>query len=305
MVNVYIIITKNRKLAEAEINKISKNNTALSISKNNWHLFIDNLQKHLNLNIFDAKKNIIIYNTEPLNEKYVNQLVYLIKDSKKTIFIIANNQPLSLENKIKQEKIPYKIINLSNISNSSSNLTNYIKQFFNEHKIALTPKLLNFLHENYKNNIDLLINDLEKFNFAIKNNNLDDIDKQIANFFTLIPNIFKIQDYFLNLQWTLFIHNFKKIIRTSSNQELLQLLSLIIHSLIKIYILKKDPDYKLNNSYFYVQNLKKKAKYLNDKTLKRMIKALSTTDIKFKKFAISKEEIPEDIIFNLLVELRY
>ncbi|BCX15391.1 MAG: hypothetical protein KatS3mg097_283 [Candidatus Parcubacteria bacterium] len=305
MINVYIIITKDRKLAELEINKISKKNILLSISKNNWQIFIDNLQKHLNLNILGAQENIVIYNIDLLNEKYIDQLVYLIKDAKKIIFFIANSQPLYLEDKIKKEKIPHKIINLHSITNNSANFAKYIKQFFNEHKIALTPKLLNFLQENYKNNIDLLINDLERFNFAIKNNNFNDIDKQIANFFTLIPNVFKIQDYFLSLQWTLFIHNFKKIIQTSSNQELLQLLSLIIHSLIKIYILKNSPNYKLRNSYFYIQKLKDKAQRLDNETLKKMIAALATTDAKFKKFAISKEEIPEDIVFNLLFNFRY
>jgi hypothetical protein len=160
--------------------------------------------------------------------------------------------------------------------------------------------MIKFLKENYQENFDLLLADLDKISFLTKNPTLDDL-KQILRFQT---NVFKIQDCFLDKNWPLFIHHFKKFIledKSKDKAETLKALSLLLHSLLIIYFLKTGQTEKIKANPYYLQKLKEKAKNLSLEEIKLLISALAKTDRKFKKFYLNVREIPEDISLNYLM----
>jgi DNA polymerase III delta subunit len=294
---IYVLIGQNQSLIERKINELSSQNISLNYN-NNFREFFLELQKITNQFLWSKKKDVILKNLDKLKNNEILVLIEFFKNSQNNFILIFPQEPTDFLDKLRKNKIKFKIFHLQ--PPQKRYLEEFIKNYALERKIKLSPEMIKFLKENYQENIDLLLADLDKISFLTKNPTLDDL-KQILRFQT---NVFKIQDYFLDRNWPLFIHHFKKFIledKSKDKVETLKALSLLLHSLLIIYFLKTGQTEKIKANPYYLKRLKEKAKNLSLEEIKLLISALSKTDRKFKKFYLNIREIPEDISLNYLM----
>jgi len=293
---IYILIGQNSFLIERKINELSSQNISLSYS-NNFREFFFELQKITNQFLWSKKNDVILKNLNKLKNSDILTLIEFLKNSQNNFILVFLQEPTDFLDKLRKFNIKFKIFNLQ--PPAKRNLEEFIRNYALERKIKLSQEIIKFLKENYQENFDFLLADLDKISFLTKNPTLNDF-KQILRFQT---NVFKIQDYFLDRNWPLFIHHFKKFIledKSKDNAETLKAISLLFHSLLKIYLIKTEKINKIKASDYYLQKLKLKAQNLNIEEIKSLISALAKTDKKFKKFYLSIRDIPEDISLNYL-----
>jgi DNA polymerase III delta subunit len=296
---IYVLVGQNQSLIERKINELSSQNISLNY-KNNFREFFLELQKITNQFLWSKKKDIVLKNLDKLKNNEISVFIEFLKNSQHNFILIFPQEPTDFLDKLRKNKIKFKIFHLQ--PPQKRYLEEFIKNYALERKIRLSPEMIKFLKENYQENIDLLLADLDKISFLTKNPTLEDF-KQILRFQT---NVFKIQDYFLDRNWPLFIHHFKKFIledKSKDKAETLKTLSLLLHSLLIIYFLKTGQTEKIKANPYYLQKLKEKAKNLTLEEIKLLISALAKTDKKFKKFYLNVREIPEDISLNYLMSV--
>jgi len=294
---IYVLIGQNQSLIERKINELSSQNISLNYN-NNFREFFLELQKITNQFLWSKKKDIVLKNLDKLKNNEISALIEFLKNSQNNFILIFPQEPTDFLDKLRKNKIKFKIFHLQ--PPQKRYLEEFIKNYALERKIKLSPGMIKFLKENYQENIDLLLADLDKISFLTKNPTLEDLT-QILRFQT---NVFKIQDYFLDRNWPLFIHHFKKFIledKSKDKAETLKALSLLLHSLLIIYFLKTGKTEKIKANPYYLQKLKEKARNLTLEEIKLLISALAKTDKKFKKFYLNVREIPEDISLNYLM----
>jgi DNA polymerase III delta subunit len=294
---IYVLVGQNRSLIERKINELSSQNISLNYN-NNFREFFLELQKITNQFLWSKKNDIILKNLDKLKNNEILVFIEFLKNSQNNFILIFHQEPTEFLDKLRKNKIKFKIFHLQ--PPQKRYLEEFIKNYALERKIRLSPEIIKFLKENYQENFDLLLADLDKISFLTKNPTLEDL-KQILRFQT---NVFKIQDYFLDRNWPLFIHHFKKFIledKSKDKAETLKILSLLLHSLLIIYFLKTSKTEKIKANPYYLQKLKEKAKNLSLEEIKLLISALAKTDKKFKKFYLNVREIPEDISLNYLM----
>jgi DNA polymerase III delta subunit len=294
---IYVLVGQNRSLIERKINELSSQNISLNYN-NNFREFFLELQKITNQFLWSKKNDIILKNLDKLKNNEILVFIEFLKNSQNNFILIFPKEPTDFLDKLRKNKIKFKIFHLQ--PPQKRYLEEFIKNYALERKIRLSPEIIKFLKENYQENFDLLLADLDKISFLTKNPTLEDL-KQILRFQT---NVFKIQDYFLDRNWPLFIHHFKKFIledKSKDKAETLKILSLLIHSLLIIYFIKTGKTEKIKVNPYYLQKLKEKAKNLTLEEIKLLISALAKTDKKFKKFYLNVREIPEDISLNYLM----
>jgi DNA polymerase III delta subunit len=294
---IYVLVGQNQSLIERKINELSSQNISLNYN-NDFREFFLELQKITNQFLWSKKKDVILKNLDKLKNNEILVLIEFFKNSQNNFILIFTQEPTEFLDKLRKNKIKFKIFH--SLPPQKRYLEEFIKNYALERKIKLSPEMIKFLKENYQENIDLLLADLDKISFLTKNPTLDDL-KKILRFQT---NVFKIQDYFLDRNWPLFIHHFKKFIledKSKDKVETLKALSLLLHSLLIIYFLKTGQTEKIKANPYYLQRLKEKAKNLTLEEIKLLISALSKTDRKFKKFYLNIREIPEDISLNYLM----
>jgi DNA polymerase III delta subunit len=297
---IYVLVGQNQSLIERKINELSSQNISLNYN-NNFREFFLELQKITNQFLWSKKKDIVLKNLDKLKNNEILVFIEFLKNSQNNFILIFPQEPTEFLDKLRKNKIKFKIFHLQ--PPQKRYLEEFIKNYALERKIKLSPGMIKFLKENYQENIDLLLADLDKISLLTKNPTLEDI-KQILRFQT---NVFKIQDYFLDRNWPLFIHHFKKFIledKSKDKAETLKALSLLLHSLLIIYFLKTGKIEKIKANPYYLQRLKEKAKNLSFEEIKLLISSLAKTDRKFKKFYLSIKEIPEDISLNYLMQIR-
>jgi DNA polymerase III delta subunit len=296
---IYVLIGQNLSLIERKINELSSNFDLLSYN-NNFQEFFFELQKITNQFLWSKKKDIVLKNLDKLKNNEISVLISFLNNSQNNFILIFPQEPTDFLDRLRKNKIKFKIFNLQ--PPTKRNLEEFIKNYALERKIRLSPEIIKFLKENYQENFDLLLSDLEKISILTKNPTIDDF-KQILHFQT---NVFKIQDYFLDRNWPLFVHHFKKFIledKSNGKAETLKTLSLLFNSLLKIYLIKTGKINKIKANDYYLQRLKEKARNLSIEEIKLLISALAKTDRKFKKFYISPIDLPEDISLNYLMQL--
>jgi DNA polymerase III delta subunit len=296
---IYVLVGQNRSLIERKINELSSQNISLNYN-NNFREFFLELQKITNQFLWSKKNDIILKNLDKLKNNEILVFIEFLKNSQNNFILIFHQEPTEFLDKLRKNKIKFKIFHLQ--PPQKRYLEEFIKNYALERKIRLSPEIIKFLKENYQENFDLLLADLDKISFLTKNPTLEDL-KQILRFQT---NVFKIQDYFLDRNWPLFIHHFKKFIledKSKDKAETLKILSLLLHSLLIIYFLKTSKTEKIKANPYYLQKLKEKAKNLTLEEIKLLISALAKTDRKFKKFYLNVREIPEDISLNYLMSI--
>jgi DNA polymerase III delta subunit len=295
---IYVIVGQNQSLIERKINELSSQNISLNYN-NNFREFFLELQKITNQFLWSKKKDIVLKNLDKLKNNEVSVFIEFLKNSQNNFILIFTQEPTDFLDKLRKNKIKFKIFHLQ--PPQKRYLEEFIKNYALGKGIKLSPVMIKFLKENYQENIDLLLADLDKISFLTKNPTLDDL-KQILRFQT---NVFKIQDYFLDRNWPLFIHHFKKFIledKSKDKAETLKALSLLFHSLLIIYFLKTSKTEKIKANPYYLQRLKEKAKNLTLEEIKLLISALARTDRKLKKFYLSFREIPEEISLNYIIK---
>ena len=294
---IYVLVGQNQSLIERKIKELSSQNISLNYN-NNFREFFLELQKITNQFLWSKKKDVVLKNLDKLKNNEISALIEFLKNSQNNFILIFPQEPTDFLDKLRKNKIKFQIFHLQ--PPQKRYLEEFIKNYALERKIKLSPGMIKFLRENYQENIDLLLADLDKISFLTKNPTLEDLT-QILRFQT---NVFKIQDYFLDRNWPLFIHHFKKFIledKSKDKAETLKALSLLLHSLLIIYFLKTGKTEKIKANPYYLQKLKEKARNLTLEEIKLLISALAKTDKKFKKFYLNVREIPEDISLNYLM----
>jgi DNA polymerase III delta subunit len=294
---IYIIVGQNNTLIEKKIKEISPN--CVTLINNNFQDFFLELQKFHRQSLFGTKQDVVLKKIEKLKNSELSNLILLLKNNQQSNFILVFSvEPTDFLSLLRKNKIKYQILNLK--SPTKRNFEEFIRIYCKERGIKLAPEIIKFLKENYQDNLDLLLNDLEKITALGNRLNQDDFRK-LLRFQT---NVFKIQDYFLDKNWPLFIHHFKKFIfedKSFGKIETLKTLSLLFNSLIKIYFIKTNKLNKIKANDYYLQRLKEKSSKLTLDEIKFLISALAKTDKKFKKFYLHIKEIPEDIAVNYLM----
>ncbi len=297
---IFCFLGQSQFFIEEKIKELKKRRLNLIYNKDFKDFFL-NLQRFTNKNILDEENVIVIYNLEKLSalsKTAENELLALVsflkKNSEKHDFILVfKEEPIGFFDFFRKHKVKFELVNTNF---SGKNLENVISDYLTKHKLKLPPSIIDFLKENYANDIEFLFRDLEKI--AI----LKDIHpNEIIQLLHLKVNIFKIQDYLLEKNWPLFIHHFKKFILSDKSYnkiETLKALSLFFHSLMKIYFLKTNQLAKIKGNKYYLSKLKEKAKGLTIEDVKKLILAIAKTERKLKKFHLDIKDIPEDISLN-------
>jgi len=295
---IYVLIGQNLSLIERKIHQLSSQNISLSYQNNFQEFFLD-LQKITNRFLWSKKKDIILKNLNKLKNNEISVFIEFFKNSQNNFILIFPQEPTEFLDQLRKNKIKFKIFHLQ--PPTKRNLEEFIKNYALEKGLKLSLEVIKFLKENYQENLDLLLADLDRISLLTKNPTPDDF-RQLLRFQT---NVFKIQDYFLDRNWPLFIHHFKKFIledKSSGKIETLKALSLLFHSLLKIYLIKIGKINKIKTNDYYLQRLKLKAQNLSLEEIKSLISALAKTDRKFKKFYLPVRDIPEDISLNYLIQ---
>jgi DNA polymerase III delta subunit len=209
---IYVLVGQNRSLIERKINELSSQNISLNYN-NNFREFFLELQKITNQFLWSKKNDIILKNLDKLKNNEILVFIEFLKNSQNNFILIFPKEPTDFLDKLRKNKIKFKIFHLQ--PPQKRYLEEFIKNYALERKIRLSPEIIKFLKENYQENFDLLLADLDKISFLTKNPTLEDL-KQILRFQT---NVFKIQDYFLDRNWPLFIHHFKKFILEDKSKD--------------------------------------------------------------------------------------
>ncbi len=293
---INILIGNNFLIVEEKIKEISDKFKVIYAerSKN----LIAEIEKYLNADLFTNKSDLVIKNLEETKENTLKDLAFLLqRNYNLKIILVFRKNPENFINLLKKRGLKFNVLNLGELKPKKK--SEFIYDFLSKSKIKLPLEIKEFIIENYRENIDLLIQDLKKIEAL---GNIDqNTAKDLPNLITLQINVFKIQDYFLEKKWPFFIHHFKKFIledKSKNRIESLKVLSLLYRSLIKIFLVKKN--FKVEGNSYYINKIRTYSFRLSDEEIKRMIRALSETDKKFKKFLISIKDIPEDISFNYL-----
>jgi DNA polymerase III delta subunit len=300
---IYVLVGQNQSLIERKINELSSQNISLNYN-NNFREFFLELQKITNQFLWSNKKDIVLKNLDELKNNEILAFTEFLKNSQNNFILIFPQEPTDFLDKLRKNKIKFKIFHLQ--PPQKRYLEEFVKNYALERKVSLPQNIIKILKENYLDNFDLLLNDLEKIIILSKNNLNSKNFQQILQILHFQTDAFKIQDFFLDKNWPLFIHHFKKFIledKSKDKKETLKILSLLLHSLLIIYFLKTGKTEKIKVNPYYLQKLKEKAKNLTLEEIKLLISALAKTDKKFKKFYLNIREIPEDISLNYLMSV--
>lgn len=295
---IFFLIGKNFILLEEKIKELSKNNNIRISFNKDIKDFFNYLQIYLNPRLTGERFDIIIRNIEKINSSDLKKLILILQNIQQKIFFICVNEPTELFALLRKSKIRFKIIR-EDIKNKK-NLTNFIFEILKKKNLQLSPQVIDFLIENYSENIDVLINDLNK----ITNLNEDDFKSNLKYFFSLLPNNFKIHDLFLDRKWIDFIHNFKKFIAEDKSKDkidTLKLFNFLANSLIRIFLIKKSK--KIKGNFYYLNKLRSKSQNISLEEIKHLIFALAKTEKKLKKYSLKIKDIPEDIYYNYLLKI--
>jgi DNA polymerase III delta subunit len=298
---IHLLFGQNPSLIERKINELSSQNISL-IYNNNFREFFLELQKITNQFLWSKKNDVVLKNLDKLKNNEISILIEFLKNSQNNFILIFPQEPTEFLDKLRKNKIKFKIFHLQ--PPQKRYLEEFIKNYALERRISLPQNIIKILNENYQDNFDLLLNDLEKIIILYKNNLNSKNFQQILQILHFQTDVFKIQNYFLDRNWPEFIHHFKKFIledKSKDKVETLKALSLLLHSLLIIYFLKTGKTEKIKANPYYLQKLKEKAKNLSLEEIKLLISALAKTDRKFKKFYLNAREIPEDISLNYLM----
>ena len=293
--NVYFLVGKNDLLIEEKLKELSKKNINLVFGKDSNEFFLD-LQKNLNQRLTGEKFDLIIKNIEKLKNTDLKKLVLIIKDIPLKIFFVCNNEPTELTSLFRKNRINFEIIRID--PPTKRGLKNFIVEILRKKNLKLSFSTIEFLVENYANNIDLLIQDLNKISVLEEKT----IDKYLKYNISLLTNNFKIHDLFLERNWPQFIHHFKKFIledKSQGNIETLKLLSLLSNSLLRVFLIKNGK--KIKGNPFYLSKLEKVAQNISLEEIKRLQTSLAKTERKLKKFYLNVKDIPEDVYLNYLL----
>jgi DNA polymerase III delta subunit len=286
-------------LVEEKIKELNKKRKNLNYNKDFKDFFL-NLQKITNKNLFNEEKILVLRNLEKIKNKELLIFISFLKENyqKFDFIFVFDEKPIDFIELLHKNKIKFEIIDPHLFA--KPRLKNFILNYAERYNLKLPEKLIDFLQENYSSDIAFLFNDLKKL-ALLKNLTQEEMLKILH----LKVDVFKIQDYFLEKNWPLFIHYFKKFIfedKSYGKIETLKVLSLLFHSLIKIYLLKTNQTKKIKGNIYYLSRLKEKSKKLSIEDIKKLISAISRTERKFKKHYLDIKEIPEDISLNYLLQ---
>lgn len=294
---IFCFLGHNQFLIEEKVKDLNKKKFFLVYNRDFKELFL-NLQRITNKNLLNEKNIIILRNIEKLKNNELLIFVSFLKNNyKQNDFIfVFGEEPIDFFDELRKNKIKFEIVNLN--TRSGDRVENFISEYLKKHNLKLPPKIIEFIRENYGNDLDLLFHDLEKI-VILRDLNHNELTQVLH----LKADIFKIQDYLLEKKWPLFVHHFKNFIfkdKSYAKIETLKALSLFFHSLVKIYFLKTNQLNKLKGNKYYLLKLKEKSEKLTIEEIKRLIGAIAKTERKLKKFYIDFKEIPEDISLNYL-----
>ncbi len=295
MVKIFCLIGQNYFLIEEKIKEITQKFKRISFHKDVKEFFSE-LEKNLNQRLIGDNFDLVLKNLEKLKKSDWEKLVSYLVDPKIKIVLVFNSEPTEFFSLLRKNNLKFEIIHL--VTPKKHEWDNFVKDFLKKKGIKLPAEIIEFLKENYKDNLDFFLKDLEKM-VILGEEGLK--KEEIVQIISFHPHVFKIQEFFLEKKWPNFIHSFKKYLLEERNSyEVLSVLTFLFNSLLKIYLMKNYPRFKIEGHYYYLQKLKEKANKLETEEIKRLISSLAKTERKFKKFYLQPHEIPEDLVLNYL-----
>ncbi len=308
---VFLILYDILNYAEEKIREISKNFHIFSFTSKNKKSEIDNTEifrkiiKTLNRKLFVSSEDIVLKNIENLNNEEIGSLINLLKIGTNNFFLLFKEEKKleTIKNELTKNKIGYRFfdVRIKGYLSAKKIIESELKNL----KLKNYKEFLNVLLENYKNDIETFFQDIKKANLYFeKEDNLNWED--LKNFFQSTTDEFKIQESFFSLNFPLFLSRFKKYINSLNSlpyQERKNKVNFIIYNLlfgalVKIYIMKVNPNIKIEGHPFYISKLKEFSSKIDIQTIKNLIKTLAIVDKKINKIYLNYKDIPEEIVIN-------
>lgn len=290
MKNAYIINSKYYHVIDTKLKEITNDSivTSFSLSEST----INEILEDANYNsLFSKKRSIIVKDTPYFSSNTINDdidkiISYLEHiDDNTTLVFITNELKNTNKNYLKIK--PY--INYIDCSFTNNlEVLKYIEDYTNNNHIEIEKNTLKILINNYQNNIDLIINELDKLsNLHIK------IDNDVLNEYSF----FYYEDQVFDFSNAIITKNFKEgfllLEKLLDNKvEVSSLVGLLASSYTNLYLVKEAKEKGLTdeevNTLLEYNNIKrvyvvnKNAKLYTTKQLEDIIKELSLVDLKIK-----------------------
>lgn len=308
---VFLILYNTLNYAEKKIKEFSKDYSIISFPQkskkisSNGEIVLGEIIKINNKRLFFSREDIILENIENLEDDEILQLLKIIKSSSIKFFLLFREEKKLeiIKNHLLKNEIGYELYDLRirGYIDIKKIINNEIKKL----GLNLPKEFIEILVDNYKNDIATFFQDLKKLEIYLDNKN-NITGEEIKNFFQSTSDEFKIQESFLSLNFPVFVSKFKKYINSLASlpyQERLNRINnlfynLLFGALVKIYLLKINPNTKIDGHPFYISKLKELASQLDLQTIKILLKTLAVVDRKVKKYYLNYKELAEEIVVS-------
>jgi DNA polymerase III delta subunit len=295
---ILLIISESDALLEEFLKERIKSDIEEARYHRNFEEFFSELQRKNKRDLFGLRKIIILKGLEEIKEKEASSLAIYLKENPNDFIIVAKSEPLILLREFKKKNVDYeeKEVKIPR----GKELERFLISTLNKYKIRFTPNMIKILIDNYKDNFDLLLNEIKKL--SLYGGNLG--KEEILTLLRLRTDIFGILNSLTENNWLLFLRHFHKYLQQiKKDEEFNNLFSFLSNSLLKIAIYKLKPQATPKGNPYFLSNLKLAAKKMDIKNLQAIIEALARTERKLKRFQIKIEDFPREVIYEIKTKI--
>lgn len=294
---ILIYISQSKSLFEEVISSFNIKNTDLEgiRYRNNFNDFFLEFQRKNGVDLFGRKKTIILHNLEELKEREADFLCAYLKQIPNNFIVFSKNRPKIFLRSLQKYQIDYKEKFLQ--VPKGIELNQFLSQILKKYQINLPPSLFVILKENYKDNFDLLLQEVKKISFLGK-----DLQKEdVINLLNLQANIFTILKSLLNQDYLLFLRHFYKYLQHIRKQdEIIKFIGFLANSLWRIAIYKTNANAKLQGNIYYLNELKSLANNVTYRDLQKILNSFAQAERKLKRFQIKIDDFPREVVYGLI-----
>lgn len=264
--------------------------------RKNFAEFLAELQRKNNSDLFGQRKIIVLRGLEDLKEKEAQALAFYLSNSLNKYLILSKKDPTILLQALKRHEVDYhkKILKVP----KGRELNRFLVSILQKNHLKLPPGFLEILQANYREDFDLLLQEIRKLSLLGSFSQKD----EIIGLLSLQVNIFVMLKSLLTKNYLVFLRHFYKYLQQIRRQEdILRLISFLANSLWRVAIYKTNPKIKLKGSPYYLNELRFLASKISYADLQKVLTSLATAERKLKNFQIKAEDFPREIIGSLIV----
>lgn len=265
--------------------------------RKNFTEFLTELQRKNNTDLFGQKKIIVLRGLEDLKEKEAETLAFYLNNSPNRFLILSQKEPTLLLQALKKHKVDYQKRILA--VPKGKELNRFLFRLLQKYHLKLPPGFLEILQENYREDFDLLVQEVRKLSLTGGSFQKE----EILSLLKLQANIFVLFQSLLNKNYLNFLRHFYKYLQQARRQEeIFKLISFLANSLWRVAIYKTNPKAKLKGNPYYLNELRSLAAKISYTDLQKILASLAKADRKLKRFQIKMEDFPREVIGGLIVE---